>query len=285
MFRAKAASLHPPRRASPLRAIVHRMLVALALSLAANGAWAQGVQVALVPSAYAVAPGSYDTLFVKVLRSGSTFNAFELVIGYDLTKVTLVPAVPIAGQLGPLVTAACSSNFHHFSAAGDSLTISETMLCPTLMPTGPGTIYQMRFLAGSNTGPSRFSIRSVAFADSGLYRGPVVSSDTTILVGPTAAVPRSIPLVGWSLALSPNPSRGPVSIRFAIPGAGAHRLEIYDAAGRRVRALESGALVSAGRTTLWDGRDDAGRALPAGVYRVVLRAEGGRAEASVTLLR
>ena len=66
----------------------------------------------------------------------------------------------------------------------------------------------------------------------------------------------------------PNPSHGPVALAMQVFDGGAVRLEVVDAAGRRVRsaALAAGGPVQ--RVWTWDGRDDAGRNVPAGVYRV-----------------
>ena len=66
----------------------------------------------------------------------------------------------------------------------------------------------------------------------------------------------------------PNPSRGPVAFSLEVFDGGAVTLEIVDAMGRRVRRTELAAGGSISRVWTWDGRDDAGRATPAGVYRV-----------------
>jgi hypothetical protein len=67
-------------------------------------------------------------------------------------------------------------------------------------------------------------------------------------------------------------------------------LSVHDAAGRRVRELLSGLPVSSSGTdagggeVLWDGRDESGRAVPAGVYWARLRVRPG-GERSIRLLR
>lgn len=57
---------------------------------------------------------------------------------------------------------------------------------------------------------------------------------------------------------SPNPSRGAVRI-VALVGASGAPLEVVDAGGRILRTLPPG-------TTVWDGKDDAGRDIRGGVY-------------------
>lgn len=94
-----------------------------------------------------------------------------------------------------------------------------------------------------------------------------------------AVVPRALSLA----APMPNPSRGEVTFSLETYEAGAVRLEIVDATGRLVRHAE---LAAAGAGTLhwtWDGRDDRGRATPAGYYRV--RATGRAGGVSRGLVR
>jgi hypothetical protein len=60
--------------------------------------------------------------------------------------------------------------------------------------------------------------------------------------------------------VSPNPARGPV--RFSLPGTGfgPTRLEVFGSDGRRVRRIDGAGVMA------WDGRDQAGRRVAAGVY-------------------
>lgn len=62
-----------------------------------------------------------------------------------------------------------------------------------------------------------------------------------------------------ALAAGPNPFAGSLAVR--APAAG--RLAVLDAAGRVLRAFDVGA-----GETRWDGRDDAGRTAPPGLYFV-----------------
>jgi hypothetical protein len=64
----------------------------------------------------------------------------------------------------------------------------------------------------------------------------------------------------------PNPMYGGTVIRFDLAAASNVSLRIYDSAGRRLRTLVDGAR-SAGRNEVsWDGTDDSGRRLGAGIY-------------------
>ncbi|WP_041806294.1 FlgD immunoglobulin-like domain containing protein [Rhodothermus marinus] len=63
------------------------------------------------------------------------------------------------------------------------------------------------------------------------------------------------------------------------------RLVVYDLLGRSVRTLLEGPLAPGVHEVVWDGRNDAGVRLPAGLY--LLRLEAGRQMQSrtITLLR
>jgi glucose/arabinose dehydrogenase len=80
-----------------------------------------------------------------------------------------------------------------------------------------------------------------------------------------------------SVALSsprPNPMRGSSELAWSQTTAGPVELTVHDLAGRRVATLERGARGTGSHHAVWDGRDDAGRALPAGAYVVRLAAAG-----------
>ncbi|ARA94746.1 hypothetical protein AWN76_017345 [Rhodothermaceae bacterium RA] len=60
------------------------------------------------------------------------------------------------------------------------------------------------------------------------------------------------------------------------------RTRIFDAQGRLVRTLEEAGLAARQGRLIWDGRDDAGRALRIGLYVILLEAvdeRGGTVEA------
>lgn len=86
-----------------------------------------------------------------------------------------------------------------------------------------------------------------------------------------------------NLAGFPNPwSRGTeirLSLSAPVPDA---TVEVYDLAGRRVRTLYRGA-VTGGTTDIdWDGNNEAGRAVAAGIYLVSVHGSGVRSAAKVT---
>ena len=83
----------------------------------------------------------------------------------------------------------------------------------------------------------------------------------------------------------PNPFNPRTTLEYSV-GIGTVTLEVFDIAGRRVRGLEGPLQRAPGDYVVtWDGRDDAGRSLPSGLYVVRLRAGLVQASRTVVLLR
>ena len=75
-----------------------------------------------------------------------------------------------------------------------------------------------------------------------------------------------VPLKFELLAPRPNPSRGNVEFTFGLPEPGQVRVEVFDAAGRRVTRLANGEVFSPGyRTLRWDGRNEIGAPVATGI--------------------
>jgi len=75
-------------------------------------------------------------------------------------------------------------------------------------------------------------------------------------------------------ALSPNPSRLGTRIDFALHAPGAVGFDVIDMSGRRVAALPDAARGAGTFSVAWDGRSDAGRSLPPGLYFVRMKVDG-----------
>ncbi len=73
---------------------------------------------------------------------------------------------------------------------------------------------------------------------------------------------------------APNPFGGATTIRFALPAAGPADLAVYDLAGRLVRRLARGQYAAGEHFVTWQGDDEGGRRVAAGVYFYRLTASG-----------
>jgi hypothetical protein len=75
----------------------------------------------------------------------------------------------------------------------------------------------------------------------------------------------------------PTPFNPRTTIRFDLPAAGSARLAVYDVAGRLIRSLVDAELPQGSHEAIWDGRNEAGRAVASGSYFARLLA-GDRVE-------
>ena len=83
----------------------------------------------------------------------------------------------------------------------------------------------------------------------------------------------------------PNPFNSAVVFGFDVASPSAVELSVYDALGRRVRALVREPMPAGHHARQWDGRDDLGRAVASGVYLVRLSAGNQVQTAKAALLR
>lgn len=96
----------------------------------------------------------------------------------------------------------------------------------------------------------------------------------------TSAAARDAELRIW-----PNPMSDHATVGFALPPRSIGLLSISDVTGRRVGSFPVRTLDMAGGSYAWDGRDRAGRPLPAGSYRIVLESEQGERSGGVVIVR
>jgi len=92
-------------------------------------------------------------------------------------------------------------------------------------------------------------------------------------------------LVTRLLGSAPNPFGRVTAINYQLGGAGAVVLTLHDVTGRTVRRLASGPQPAGFHSVVWDGKDDKGRALPAGVYYCRMQAGATTETKRVTLVR
>ncbi|HEU4940716.1 MAG TPA: FlgD immunoglobulin-like domain containing protein [Candidatus Eisenbacteria bacterium] len=83
----------------------------------------------------------------------------------------------------------------------------------------------------------------------------------------------------------PNPARRTTTLRFSLRREADVTLSIYDAGGRRVRELVSGAQPAGDHAIGWDLRDERGRAVGAGIYFARLEVEHRQLTRKVICLR
>ncbi len=90
---------------------------------------------------------------------------------------------------------------------------------------------------------------------------------------------------GIRLQNHPNPFNPRTTVVFELPAAGRARVDIFDAAGRRVAVLGQGAFAAGSHEVVWNGLDEGGLPAPSGVYFCRLKSENGHAEHPMVLVR
>ncbi len=127
--------------------------------------------------------------------------------------------------------------------------------------------------------------RSVLPGSSYRYRLEVVRDGRSEWEGPASvSLPARISRLAWKGA-SPNPFARVVRLELAVPRASEGWVRVYDLAGHEVATIYQGAVLPGAITLNWEGRDQTGRPVAAGVY--LLRADfgGERVAMRVVLVR
>jgi hypothetical protein len=95
---------------------------------------------------------------------------------------------------------------------------------------------------------------------------------------PTSGMPEGFVLD----ANYPNPFNPTTTISYRLPEGAAVRLDVFNAAGQRVRQLVAGHQPAGNHRVEWDGRDDTGASVASGLY--LYRIEAGAFGASRTMI-
>ncbi len=152
---------------------------------------------------------------------------------------------------------------------------------------GEGPNQAMR-QSGPDTGPAD-SDNTVRLVNDG-YSYPAVSEVIRVTLSAlTTGVSNPEPaevLTDYVLEQNyPNPFNPETVINFTLPQESRFNLAIYNLLGQRVRLLAQGVRPAGEYRATWDGRDDAGQALPSGVYIYRLETPAYSSIKKMTLLR
>lgn len=100
----------------------------------------------------------------------------------------------------------------------------------------------------------------------------------------TMSVGSDPPTSPHTLRLLPNPTRETTAISFALEERGSVTLGVHDLTGRLIRTLLNAPLDAGDHTVVWDGNDDSGRRVAAGIYVAELIARGDRRSVKIVQL-
>jgi hypothetical protein len=77
------------------------------------------------------------------------------------------------------------------------------------------------------------------------------------------------------LRVAPNPFRALATFRYTLSAPASVRVSVITVSGQEVVRLRNGVETAGERVATWDGRDAAGRVMPAGVYVVQVQTPEG----------
>jgi len=187
-------------------------------------------------------------------------------LGYDIR---------VAGLIG----AETAAHIHGYAPPGVNAGVVHGL------PAGPRKLGVWNYPAGDEAsieaGLTYINVHTTVFAG-GEIRGQIQGFDCP----PVTATPELLASAGLDrLENWPNPFAARTTIRFDLARDTAVQLDVVDVSGRRVRNLVGRILTAGPQQAVWDGRDDDGAHVAAGVYWYVLRTAEGTASRPMTLVR
>jgi cytochrome c peroxidase len=203
-------------------------------------------------------------------RSARNYDARRAGVDADLTR-RLGPMQPVLERLDERVAEPIDLRPEEFNAL--VAFVRDGLLDPRALP--ENLCHLVPAVVPSGLEVARFQGCGCCDAErsegSGRETSPASPSATRTLPG--------------KLLLSANPAGRGRSLSFTLPGPGVVEVRVYDANGRLVRRLASGGLAGGSHSITWDGRDDLGSSVAAGVYFVVLDADKDRARQKIVIIR
>jgi len=130
-----------------------------------------------------------------------------------------------------------------------------------------GEIIKLKFrVNGKQDGNPELKIKEVRLFDRKAQR---IEVDVNLDQETITAVPKA-----YNLHQNyPNPFNPTTTIRYSLPEASEIKLIVYNMNGQEIKTLATGKVAAGSHSIVWDGRDNAGHAVPSGVYFYKLSVE------------
>ncbi|MFH1866011.1 MAG: M14 family zinc carboxypeptidase [Candidatus Eisenbacteria bacterium] len=135
-------------------------------------------------------------------------------------------------------------------------------------------------------GTSDFKVRFILDSDGWVQKDGWYVDDVHVFADqPTGVDDGTVPSM-VAVGNYPNPFNPKTNVRYAVPGAAPVDLAVYDVSGRLVRTLVHVSSHEAGSHSVsWDGRDERGVDVAAGVYFARLTVDARSASSKMVLLK
>jgi hypothetical protein len=138
----------------------------------------------------------------------------------------------------------------------------------------------------SYVGTSDFKVRFILDSDGWVQKDGWYVDDVHVFADQPTGVDNGASPLKLLVGNHPNPFNPMTSVGYAVPRTGSVALSIYDASGRLVRTLVEVPSHDAGRHSVsWDGRDENGVEVAAGVYFARLTVDSESATGKMVLLK
>lgn len=242
--------------------------------------------ISFMPLEQYVQPGDLCTLQVVVDHAVDSLSCMEVYISYDATYAECTAA--LEGRL--FKQAGYPTFFRWENVPPDTATAVDCLLGYRSYFLAPGELVQFVFRAKALgvcrvyfTAQRLWDIDRVGHVPNpGVHAEIIVGSPT----GSDSEMPR-----GGSLLSYPNPFNPSTRLVLWLPNGNGERaqsnvtLNLYSAGGLKVRTLFEGALAPGRKEFMWDGKDDSGNPVAAGIYFAIAQTTQGVLTCKLVLIR
>jgi hypothetical protein len=233
-------------------------------------------------SAWIVAPGQYVpndtvTIFASVQRAGMIRWGFEITVLNSANQPVGQLVVSDAVNTRITTDAGTGRKYMFHTATGTYLNTADSSKGWTFKWAAPG----------AGTGPVTFYMSGLAANGSGSSGDRVYTTSKTLTESIASDVKDDGTLPS-SFVLNqnyPNPFNPQTVMSYELSQAGQVELSIFNVLGQEVRLFERGYEAPGLHSQLWDGRDDRGNPVAAGVYLYRLTVGGESAVNRMLLLK
>ncbi len=89
----------------------------------------------------------------------------------------------------------------------------------------------------------------------------------------------------WISSFYPNPFNPKINLHFGLYDNDVMEISVYDILGKKVRLLYSGRMDRGTHSITWDGKEDAGRSVPSGLYFISFKTNSHTETQKISLIR
>jgi hypothetical protein len=194
-----------------------------------------------------------DTYTIQVVaRNASSVRAYFVNMRYDAAMLDFAGI-----QKGGFIEA----DSYSFPVIGESTVGLANSAFGDVVTSGDGVLAEVSFTARAN---GMFDANMLTFDKISLVNGEFMKEN--LESGPGSGIGGKNPITFALGQNYPNPFNPNTVIGFTVPESGSVSLMVYDVLGRHVRTLVSQPYQAGLHSVVWDGRDDSGNMVSAGVY-------------------